>query len=107
VKVKTRRITLKFLTTLIVITFYGKNVTAAGLSGRFDAGLNYPGASIRYGISSKFALQGKFQFSGGVTAAGSRLYYYIKNHEYERIAYEFTGLRTVHLYFLTDDIYIF
>lgn len=51
-------------------------VNADNIKGRLGMGLNYPGVSLRYGLSNKFALELKGQFGSGVTVLGPRTYYY-------------------------------
>lgn len=51
-------------------------VNADNIKGRLGMGLNYPGVSLRYGLSNKFALELKGQFGSGVTVLGPRAYYY-------------------------------
>lgn len=46
--------------------------------GRFCAGLNYPGVSVKYGITSRLAIEVRYQTESGVAVMGPRLYYIIK-----------------------------
>jgi len=85
---------IKLLIIALVITCnIVNNVHSAGLPGRMDVGLNYPGVTFRYGLTSKIALQGKAQFGSGVTVIGPRAYYYLSSHEYERVAFEYTSVK--------------
>ncbi len=46
--------------------------------GTFGLGFNYPGLSIRYFMSDRYALEAKGQADGGVTVGGLRLYSYYR-----------------------------
>ena len=61
---------------VIVLLILPALVNAENIKGRLGMGLNYPGVSLRYGLSNKFALELKGQFGSGVTVLGPRAYYY-------------------------------
>ena len=46
------------------------------MEGTIAAGLNYPGISVRYGVSGSIVLEGKYQSGEGISLFGPRLYYY-------------------------------
>jgi len=80
----------KGLITVSVLLLLSSLVKAEDLSGRFGLGLNYPGISIKYGLSSKFAIEARGQFGDNISVYGVRGYYYYPESR-GKIAY-FSGV---------------
>jgi len=45
------------------------------MKGSFAAGINYPGLSLRYGLSKSLVFEGKYQTGEGISLYGPRVYY--------------------------------
>jgi hypothetical protein len=73
-----------------------KTVRGEDIEHRLGIGLNWPGLSVKYGLSSKFAIEGRFQTEENIAVMGPRLYYSIKN--YDRLTL-FTGLEADYVTF--------
>jgi len=69
------------------------------ITHRFCIGMNWPGASVKYGLSSKFAVEGRYQTADNVNVIGPRLYYTFKGYDKLNI---FTGLEADYVSFTGD-----
>ena len=64
---------------LFATTFCSCPANAEDLTHRFGIGLNYPGVSVKYGLSQKFSIEGKYQTADKINVMGPRLYFVIKD----------------------------
>jgi hypothetical protein len=63
---------------VLAITCNSISAQAEDTDGRFAIGLNWPGVSVKYGLSSSFALEARYQNESNINVMGPRLYYVVK-----------------------------
>lgn len=80
--------------------FVTSGVSADDMKGRWSAGINFPGLSVKYGLDSNMAVEVKAQYQPGVTVVGPRAYYYF-NPESDLVF--FAGAEVDAVIFDTDN----
>jgi len=65
---------------LCIFTAIGAAYPAYGedISSRFGVGLNWPGLSVKYGLSPAFAIEARYQNESDINVFGPRIYYVLK-----------------------------
>jgi len=95
----------KFLLVIITFLLVGSLtkpiVIADNLDNRIGIGLGNPYFGIKYGLSSKFSIEGRGAFGSGIFAGGARIYYNF-NPEYRTVI--FVGGEGDYVSFDVDDV---
>lgn len=63
---------------IIAVAVCAGRAPAADLSHRIGVGLNWPGIAVKYGISPKWAIEGRYQTQDKISVMGPRIYYVMK-----------------------------
>lgn len=95
----------RFLLAIIMVLLVGSLTTsiavADNLDNRIGIGLGNPYFSIKYGLSSRFSIEGRAAFGSGIFAGGARLYY---NFNPEGRTVIFVGGEGDYVSFDVDDV---
>jgi len=100
-KILLKKFLLVIITVFLVGSLTAPIVTGDNLDNRIGIGLGNPYISIKYGLSSKFSIEGRGAFGSGIFVGGARLYYNF-NPEYRAVI--FVGGEGDYVSFNVDDM---